>query len=123
MIVVFCFEHGERIVFSEIKNIVRFFRSFPADPVPAEIDLTIGEFDLRLHRNFILPAFCQNRRRDKIQFNVFFGHLLFIYNAHKRSSKLHLYIIFHNYRFFNFFPGYASRAFRAIFGICMTASD
>lgn len=41
----------------------------------------------------------------------------------KKFADSYVYKGDDNYRFFNFFPGYASRAFRVIFGICMTASE
>ena len=100
MIVVFGLHDGNRIVRTEVKHIVGFLRSFTNRSIALEADHSVGQLDLRLHRDGVEPPFLLNGRRDELKLDVFFrhfvlgkpvwGHILPQICLKKRTDAVHL---------------------------------
>ena len=77
VIVVFRLYHGDGIVCTDVKEIVRLLCRTAHGEIAFQVDLAVRKFHGGLHRDFILPAFTHNRGRDEVELDVLFGHLAF----------------------------------------------
>lgn len=68
------------MIFVEVEDVVRFFRGLTVGNIALQTDAAIRDF--RLHRDVdaVLPAGSIQCRRDVVQLDILFGHLLFIEN-------------------------------------------
>ena len=67
----------EVVVFT-LLFIVGFLRSFTNRGIALEADHSVGQLDLRLHRDGVETPFLLNGRRDELKLDVFFRHLFLV---------------------------------------------
>ena len=73
MIVVFCFNNGNRIIRAQVKHIVCTFRLFTGHNVTFEVDTAIRNFCFQ--RDVLVVPLCRDCGCDVVKLNIFFGHL------------------------------------------------
>ena len=86
VIVVLCLYHRDGIVGADVKEIVRLLRRLTEGEVSSQIHLAVRQLDSGLHGDLVLPALVLNRRRNEIELDVLFGHLLFRQYVHSYAS-------------------------------------
>jgi len=69
MIIILCFDYGDRLSVVEVKHIVGKLRLTASHDISSDVDSTIC--DLGLHRNVTFPTL-ENDRSNIIQLDVFF---------------------------------------------------
>ena len=90
MVIIFCFDDGDRLIGPEVQNVIRFLRLLTDNQVPLQVDLSVR--DLGLHGDQVFGPLCYNGRSNKLKLDIFFSHLSLIQNgAHDHHSSLFYY--------------------------------
>ena len=76
MVVILSFNDSNGVIGIQIQHIICALRLFTEGKVALKVDFTIG--DLGFHGYFGATPFASHCRRDVLQFDIFFGHTLFI---------------------------------------------
>ena len=87
MVIIFCFDDGDRLIGPEVQNVIRFLRLLTDNQIPLQVDLSVR--DLGLHGDQVFGPFGCNGRSNKLKLDILFSHLSLIENgAHNHHSNL-----------------------------------
>ena len=75
MVVVLSLHNGDGLIGAQVQYIIRFLRLFTDYQVSLQVDLAVR--DLGFHGDQVFIPFCGNGRRDVMELDVLFRHLLF----------------------------------------------
>ena len=84
------FHDGNRIIRAKVKHVVGLLRSFTNRGIALEADHSVGQLDLRLHRDGVETPFLLNGRRDELKLDIFFSHFVL---GEPMRSHIHLILL------------------------------
>lgn len=89
MVIIFCFDDGDRLIGPEVQNVIRFLRLLTDNQIPLQVDLSVR--DLGLHGDQVFGPFGCNGRSNKLKLDILFSHLSLVKNGAHDHHSSHFY--------------------------------